>query len=47
MPKNKKGSRRRKYARLSLDELIKIAGISPKQKIVIRRYMRGKGLLSD
>jgi len=40
--RNKNNSRRRKYGRLSLDELGRIIQLSPTQKIVMLRYIKKK-----
>jgi len=42
MKRHKRNARRRVYAPLSLDELAKIAGLDPRQKIAMRRYIKSK-----
>ena len=42
MSKNKKNTRRRRDTRMSLDELCRIADISPRQKLTMRRYIEQK-----
>ncbi len=40
MGRNKSGARRRKYRRLDLDELARKAGLGPRQKLEMLRYIK-------
>ena len=42
MKRDKSKARRRVYRPLSLDELARIAGLTPRQKVAMRRYMQKK-----
>ena len=42
MGRKKKKARRREYSRMTLREMCNKAGITPKQRIMINRYMKNK-----
>ncbi len=44
MPRRSKKARRKKYSRMSFKQMCRLAGISPKQRIFIVRYMKNKGV---